>query len=422
MKESGEESPEPPSEDLSKFNGLKISEIKFDGLVRTRESAARWLLTQFEGEKFDSDTWREGIHNLYNTWVLYDLTTEVTPVGQDQISLTIHLKDKWTLYPFFFVQTGGGLNSYGGGLLDFNFLGIFTNAAFTAESINGTFGYDLNFFQQWIGHSDYMASFDLSDTINPTSNVNGDPTISFTWRRIQKQVMFGKRFGTDFRTFLFFELFQDSLLDESSTHLTYVYRGVQYHLRPSLVWGRVNFSNYLEEGHEITLMPTFVNPTNSKQSKIQLSLTAKKVWVVRKVDNAAVFFSTSWVSNVPLPYQLHLGGFDSVRGYTAYRRLGIADFYTNIEYRPLLFTTRIKFLDTDLLVLQGNIFTDFGGIQSRTKDILAGNTQFETLWSAGLGGRFFLVKYAGAIGRLDFARTISPNEGWAASLGVTQFF
>ncbi len=46
----------------------------------------------------------------------------------------------------------------------------------------------------------------------------------------------------------------------------------------------------------------------------------------------------------------------------------------------------------------------------------------QSLLSAGVGLRFNIQKFAGAIMRIDVARTIYPDEGVGLALGVGQFF
>jgi outer membrane protein assembly factor BamA len=75
------------------------------------------------------------------------------------------------------------------------------------------------------------------------------------------------------------------------------------------------------------------------------------------------------------------------------------------------------------MVVQGCLFTDAGsawGDSSLTGETQA--AQFHMLWSAGAGLRINMVKFAGAILRLDWAQTLSPNEGVGFSLGIGQFF
>ena len=407
---------DPSSPELSKYDGRIIESIQFSGLLRTRESAASGRLTLHPGERFNSDKWEQGIRNLYNSGIVYDLKTEVlADAHSGAIRLIIHLKDKWTFYPFAYVQTGGDLNTYGGGFLDYNFLGYFTNASVTIFVQNGEVSYDLNAYQEWVGATDYSASTDFSNTITPENPVNGLGEGGFTWARSQQQIMFGKRFGDRIRTYFYAEVFQDSLTQTEPPVQTTVFPIEQYRLRPILIFGKVNHSSYLQSGRQLAFSPVFANVLSADYNYYALSVTFKSVLVWGREDTFAYFLSANAETAVPLAYQFHLGGFDSVRGFSAFRSLGLYSGYGNLEYRPLLFHLRMSFLDIDHLIVQGNVFTDAGVIS-------AGSSESQALWSTGLGLRVHLVKYAGALLRMDLARTLFPSEGYGLSVGVQQFF
>jgi outer membrane protein assembly factor BamA len=119
----------------------------------------------------------------------------------------------------------------------------------------------------------------------------------------------------------------------------------------------------------------------------------------------------------------NVGGYYNVRGYSDMREFGRNMTFANFEWRPYLFEHRWKILWADLMVVQGCIFSDAGSAWGDSS--LTGQSQesdFHPLWSAGLGLRVNMVKFAGAIARLDWARTISPDEGIGFSFGVGQFF
>jgi outer membrane protein assembly factor BamA len=94
-----------------------------------------------------------------------------------------------------------------------------------------------------------------------------------------------------------------------------------------------------------------------------------------------------------------------------------------VEYRPYLWSDRFSFLGVDQIALQGCLFIDMGVL---VNDSAAVHSELKNrslgLLSAGLGLRLNFVRFAGAILRFDFARTISPDEGFGFSFGIGQFF
>jgi len=147
----------------------------------------------------------------------------------------------------------------------------------------------------------------------------------------------------------------------------------------------------------------------------------KYVTVLPNQANFGFFVGATASTPAPSPYQPEVGGYYNLRGYIDSREVGPYNMYSSVEYRPLLMTTHLWI--ADLLVIQGCLFTDAGSAWGDTT--LTGesaNLHPNILWSAGLGLRFNFLHFAGAILRLDAARTINPDEGFGISFGVGQFF
>jgi outer membrane protein assembly factor BamA len=134
-----------------------------------------------------------------------------------------------------------------------------------------------------------------------------------------------------------------------------------------------------------------------------------------------MFFNVGAMTWAPIPYLFHLGGYDTVRGFSTNRAVGRYYVNNSLEYRPYL--TRFSSDLTGELVFQGAVFQDVG--QMWNSDDLSRTRAVEShlfLLSQGVGLRVNIMRFAGAIGRLDIARTAIPDEGWGVSLGVGQFF
>ena len=401
---------------LSQYDGAIIDEIRIRGLDRTREQAVRWLLGGKEGGVFNAADWEHGIRKLYNTQNLYDIHTAARQISTSppRIALDVSIRDRWTLLPQVYLQGGGGNSIFGGGIIDTNIAGYNTQGILGLATLNGNYFYDINLFQEFVFDTDYMFGLDLSRQGNPISvqDLSGAVTQNFVWARTQAQLLLGRRIGKLIRFFGFLEIFQDGLVTADSGTTATVDTFVQYRVRPVMIIGRSNLTNYLEEGYELTIAPTAANFFGGSSSYEQMIATYKRTIILPYNINLAGFTGAGVMTSAPLPYQFRLGGFDTVRGFGANRGMGTAYWNGSVEFRPTLLA--VKFPLLDLVVLQGCVFTDAGWI-----DTIQGGL---ALFSAGVGVRFNFAQFASSIARFDLARAIEPSEGYDLSFGLSQFF
>lgn len=417
-------------ERLQPYNGLTIHEIHIHGLYHTKEKAVRWLLSQHEGDVFSAEQWLIGIHKLYDTSVLYDIITTAIPVQDPsqphQIDIEIQLNDRWTLMPFGIAQAGGGSSDLGGGVYEANLFGYFGQVSASYNVFDNVASYDVNYFQEFFRDTDYIMGADVSGTGTPISLQanNGNSLGTFTWFRQQEQLLFGRKLSAAFepkiRLFSYFEYFQDHMVTNSGAPEVHVFHEGQYRVRPVLILGRSELTNFLEQGQELTFLPTAANFFSSKLEYYQLVMTYKKVFL-QEDTNYAIFFNTGAMSKAPIPYLFHLGGYDTVRGFSTTRTMGRYYVADSLEYRPYLFRFHLPILGE--ITTQGNVFTD-GGLMWDSADLAVTRHVNSDIFllSAGTGVRLDFLRFAGCIVRMDLAKTITPNEGWGLSMGVGQFF
>ena len=411
---------------MRSFDGSVIHEIHVSGIRYTKERAIRWLLSQHEGDRFSGDLWLKGIHKLYDTTVLYDILTNIHEVGPHEIDIDLSVEDRWTLLPFGIAQAGGGSSSVGGGIWEANVLGYFAQMGAGYSVFDSVGSFDFNIFQEFFRDTEYMWGLDISSLGAPVDlqNNSGNDLGSFTWRRQQEQILIGRKFETKeaskIRLFAYIETFKDSVLQNNQASKISVYTSDQYRIRPTLIVGRSELTNFLEQGYEFTLAPTAANFFNQSQSYTQLVTTFKKVFLDNNT-NYAMFFNLGAMTSAPIPYLFRLGGYDTVRGFSTNRALGQYYAINSLEYRPYL--TRFSLPLIGQTIVQGAVFED-GGMMWNSND-LSQSTEVNSqrgLLSAGVGFRFNVLRFAGAIMRIDAAQTISPSEGFGISLGVGQFF
>ena len=184
--------------------------------------------------------------------------------------------------------------------------------------------------------------------------------------------------------------------------------------------GRSDLTNFLEQGQELAFAPTTANFLDSKKQYSQLVVSYKRTFVFGNA-NIAAFASSGAMTRAAIPYLFHLGGYDTVRGFSTNRAIGRYYLTEITEYRPYLGRFPLPIAGTT--VLQGCVFEDVGAMFN--SDDLSATRRVDsevTLASAGIGVRFNFLRFAGAIVRIDVARTIHPDEGVGVGLGVGQFF
>lgn len=412
-------------EKLSPYNGRRISQIEFTGLRWTRNSAARDLLSLHEGDIFEASRWLIGIHKIYDTTVLYDIETVAAadPDDSAKIRLTVEVQDRWTLLPFAVVQSGGGSSSFGVGVVEFNFLGTFAQVSGSYGTFDGIDSFDLNVFQEFFRDTDLIWGIDLSQIGTPTQlQLNDGSTAgTFTRLRSQLQLLVGRKWAESKIRFLtYIEIIHDQLTGTQSGFSVGVSPGNQYRLRPTLIFGRSELTNFLEQGEELTFAPVVANVFDRTASYAQFVMTYKKV-ILHGNTNYALFLNSGAMTTAEVPYLFRLGGYDTNRGFATNRAIGRLYATSSLEFRPYFFR-----FETELsgqVVVQGCVFQD-SGVMWSANQFSRGSPQSDRLplLSEGFGLRANFLRFSGAIVRIDAAKSVSPDEGWDISLGIGQFF
>ncbi len=410
-------------EGLHAHDGQTIHEIRIHGLRRTRERSVRWLLSQHEQDLFQTDIWIKGIHKLYNTQVLYNVRTEISPAAApNQIDIDLYISDRWTFLPFGTAQGGGGSYNFGVGVWDANVLGSFLQVSLGYSAFDNVSAYDLNFYQEFFRDTEYMWGLDFSSVGTPVDlQDNADESLgSFTWQRVQQQLLIGRRYEPNIRLFSYIEYFQDRMVLNNEAPEVHVYESPQYRVRPNLIIGRSNLTNFLEQGYELTLAPTSANFLGPEKSYSTLVVTYKRVFLDHNT-NYAMFFNVGAMTYAPIPYLFRLGGYDTVRGFSTNRAMGRYYVNNNFEYRPYLFRIVTPIIGD--VIFQGCLFQDFGMMWN--SDDLAQTRRVNShllLLSHGFGIHLNFLHFSEAIVRFDVARTTIPEEGWGGAFGVGQLF
>jgi len=410
------------------FEGRPIRQLRIHGLLRSRESLVLWMLGAQEGAPFNARAWQTGIERLYKTDSIYDIHTRITEVGSE-IKLDLSLEDKWTLFPYFDFQGGGGSISLSAGLFDTNLLGTFTNVYAGGGYLDGEYSYEFGASQKWFLQSTYSLGADVAKIVQPVTwqNPAGENLANFTWERKHELITLGKQNGERVYWELPIEAYKDSVKNPNARTQGVVHEGrAQWKITPTIHLGKISHSDYLEEGHELGLSAFGANPAQANLAYYGAQIAWKHVTFLPDTRNLAYFLRFSHMTAAPLAYQFRLGGFDSVRGFATNRIFGLDSARANFEYRATILKWKIPALDLGPVVLQGALFTDAGqSWNSAGIDLATGAPTQKSklfLYSAGTGLRAIFLRFANALARIDVAKAVEPNEGFNVAFGVGQFF
>jgi outer membrane protein assembly factor BamA len=409
------------------YNNLTVKKLEIHGLVRSRESTVRWILGTHEGKPFNPQAWQNGVERLYKTESVYDIRSAITQ-SNNEIEISLTLEDKWTLFPYFAFQGGGGSVSFSSGLFDTNLFGTFTNVYAGGGYLDGEYSYEFGASQKWFLQSTFSVAADVAKVVQPVTlqNTQGDTLANFTWARSREAFTVGRQTNELIYWELTIEAFKDSLKVSNALARGFVFDDVkQWRLAPTLHVGKVAHADYLEQGHELTLSGFDANPFNPQRDYHGAQAAWKHVIFLPDTRNIAYYLSFAHMTAAPIAYQYRLGGFDSVRGFAMNRIFGLDSARANFEYRATLFTCKLPVFDVGRMVMQGALFTDAGDSWHSANIDLSGHaTQTGTrfLYSAGAGVRAFFLHFANALVRLDVAKAVEPNEGFNVAFGVGQFF
>jgi len=420
------------AEYFPQYNGLIVRRIEVNGLKRSRPGIVRWMLGAREGEPFDARAWQNGVDRLYKTEAIFEIHSEIVKTnegGATELEIRVFMRDKWTLFPYFEFQGGGGALSLEAGVFDSNLLGTFSNFFIGGGYLDNTYSYNVGISQKWFLETSYSAGVQFSKIMQPVTlqNANGQVVENFTWSRAEQEISIGKQNGEDVYWEIHAAAFRDSLRNPVPSAVSNIFPELgQYRLAPSIKLWKVAHSDYLEQGQELTIAGSLANFANPDRDYHAVTLSWKQVFYLPETRNIAYYLSVGHMSSAPIAYQFRLGGFDSVRGFSMNRTLGLDNARANLEYRTTLWSHRFEFLDLDRVIFQGCLFTDTGtSWNSAGMDPAAGvSTQSATrfLYSVGTGIRAIALRFSNATIRLDLARSVVPNEGFNVGFGVGQFF
>lgn len=103
-----------------------ISDIRINGLWRTRPSVVYRELLLKKGEPFTLFNLTESVQRLKNLRIFSIVTVALFSSAPGKVSVIMELEEKWTILPYARIGSGGGTTFFIAGIYDINIFGTYT--------------------------------------------------------------------------------------------------------------------------------------------------------------------------------------------------------------------------------------------------------------------------------------------------------
>ena len=414
-------------EQIPRIDALEktVASIAIQGLQRTRKSVVvRELLIQ-EGEVLRQSELTESLQRLKNLRLFHEVNDTYYLDELGQVHIQLQISESFTTIPILKITKGGGTTYLVAGVYDVNIQGKYLEAGAQYESWNGEHGGVVWFRNpRFMNHrirfgTDLWSVNRPRDLYEPDGASQGD----FVLYQRKLNVFLDKEWFSGFTLGAGLEFDDNRLRD--GTMSDQLSDGVSDALvnqtDTNIVWakvyinlGRLNYDNYLIEGRLSELNLDYSFPElGSDNEAYRVFWNNKIFWRLGESANLGLQFRWAKTNSNELQYLYYVGGFENVRGYLDGQLRGKQYWQTNLEYRDILYESR-------LFYLQGNVFAEAAQLIDATNPIES-NTN-DVFSSAGVGLRIGSTKIYRLTARLDIALATSHPATSRISFGVQQFF
>ncbi len=420
-------------DDYSRYDGLVVRNLDFVGMSRT--SPAR-LVDHFDtkpGQKFDSVRFKEDMRKLRNLELFQAIRVEIL-VRPKGLFITIHLKDKWSLLPYFNFIRGGGSYEIVTGIYDVNVLGrLFLLDAMFILFDGKPAGLLYFTFPRLAGLPITLAaqggvSRAIRTTYGSMGAVRRIYAVTSQWGELQTRwepvvwARVGLAYRFQHRTFSFTTLSpnQDVLPPEGRISKASVLFSL----------GKVSYEHYFMNGLLLNVWFSTSQPWLGATHKFyKISWDARGYWNMgRNIGNLAGWLQGGIIrGQTTFLDEFQLGSFSGMRGFRYAQFLGRAYVAAVAEYRSPLWATEFpimakvhKIFGGKSLLVQAVAFGSMGAVaHSRNQ---ATSESGKLLSSVGGGARFIVVPFYRAVLRIDGAITMNPYRTWDIMVATQQAF
>lgn len=391
-------------------SGVELNNIEFVGNTKTREQTLEELLPRPIPGRYQEAELEEYERRLANL-AIFDFVN-VEHRGE---TLTVIVREKWTLLPIFDFGTGKTLADIYAqlGAAEYNALGTATTvggyAAYSERRPSG-----LVYFEQHGYHPRRWALSGEAYYLNSSIRFE-DPDASWTRQRIGGSFWWTAPFGytLPFRYSVGVEVYHEGIRNISGTEGPGT--GLSVGSRMVFTWDRMRWHDVAPKGYRIQLTahPGWFLGTKTPQSRSDAKLQVNGAIRLTPLTVIAMQGKGSLFNRGNPNHSALLGSYSGVRGLpdALFRNWYQAVF--NLEVRQAVMLAK-------RWALQGVLFADAALFEPLT--IEGKRSAFRQALSVGGGVRIIPTWLADGLLRLDVARTIPTSSPWFVQFGIAQYF
>jgi len=428
-----------------RYQGRIVKRIVITGLLRTRVWRLKHLLDTRVGRPFDAETLRHDVRRILNLQLFRPVLARVDPEGKGVI-VRIQTKDKWSLLPYFNMFFNLGSVSVITGIYDVNTLGflsyvdlqvmLFSYLPVTSKSIRPGFLFVLQVPR--LGGLPFSYYLRARAQMTLRAHVAGlvQPENQFQVDYFQVE-RYGGYHSLTWEPFQWFRVGVQQIirydrykLVPGAEALTVPLPGSglthAYALTASL--GYTRYRDYMQHG--LILGATLEGSSKalgSDSDHVRFYAQCRAYYSFgSKWGNLAARVGGGYMKGGDYSNLFTLGSWTGLRGFFTAQFTARSYVYGNLEYRTGLLRTGfpiasiIPYFRGKVFQVQGAVFADVGGV--------AGGGAYRTdehgrpLVAIGAGIRIGVVNLYKAIGRIDFAYTLSPYRSFDLIIATQQYF
>jgi len=415
-----------------KYHGMMVRDIRFAGLKRTRSFRLLNHMDISPGKPFDHDLFDEDMRRLRNKELFYDVRVYVK-VEETGLSMLFHMRDKWSMLPYFNFIRGGGSYQVVFGAYDINLFGsmFMMDANFMVFDDQPSGVLYLTVPRLFGLPLDIGADGGLSRTIR---TVYGPQTSSWYIYAMESQWI-NLSVESEPVPWLRLKLWQKfswnkiRLTKRSPDDEVLPGAGRRAVTGVMLSLGKVTYHNYLMHGLKLTCWASGAfKAMGSAESFLRFTWDMRAYWRLgKKSGNIAARLHGGYIYGGTFLDEHVLGSFSGLRGFKYAQYVGKASVAGSLEYRtgllPLEFPIVAKFhriFRGKTLRMQGVAFTEMGSITGSQDH--STRESGELLWSIGTGFRGIFVPFYKAVLRVDVCYTLRPFRSVDLMIATQQAF
>lgn len=398
-----------------------IEKIIVEGFNKTETRVIIREIGFQEGDTVSEEAIQDGLQNLENTRIFYELDLELQGTPEHQI-VRISGKDRWTTIPIFKVASGGGTTQIITGIYDANVLGKYFELGSQYERLGETNSGVFWYKDKWFTGKKLFLDFQLWKTNRLRTKYFQDrleplEKMGFLHTRTKAYLGLSKEFTKNLSIGMYLEKdydeFSKKYVEEKIIKLNAPLppnNNTQF-VGLKMDFGQLKYRDFLIDGALLNF--DFKNGfvEGDKARDFHTLESTFYYYKTLPLESTFAYRAQAGATNTEtLQYWFYLGGLDRVRGFADNRFAGRYYWLANAEFR-------IPSYKSSQFVLQHVVFYDAAAVAEMSEDLKGA-----TGASVGTGLRFIFPKIYRLVARLDFAKNLVRRDELPVSFGVQQFF